>query len=355
MGSVSPLLAIKETMDNQQISAEFLWIGTKNGLEKQIIANQNIPYKSVASGKLRRYFSFKNFIDPFKLIIGVFQAFFIIRRYKPDVILSAGGFVCVPVIWAAALLGKKSIVHQQDIRTGLANKLMAPFATRITVAFEKSLESFDKQKALHLGNPVRPSLLAGKKEIAIKEFGLEPDLPTVFIIGGSLGAQELNKLVVGSITRLIDFCQIIHVVGAGNKIEWLDKEKFGAKAMRYHQYEFLSHNLKHAFAGADLVICRSGLSTLSELAALQKPTVLIPIPGHQQEENADYFQKNHAAMRLDQNSTTAVDFVEQVRDLIENKYSLERLSQNIAQIMPADANQKYVEFILSLVKPRQAN
>ncbi|MFH0779895.1 MAG: undecaprenyldiphospho-muramoylpentapeptide beta-N-acetylglucosaminyltransferase [Parcubacteria group bacterium] len=345
MGAVNPLLAIKEKLAEQQICSDFLWIGTKDGIEKELIAKENVPYQAISSAKLRRYFSWRNLAAPFVLIVAFFQAIFIIKKYHPDFILSAGGFVSVPVIWAGALLNKKSIIHQQDLCPGLANKLMAPFAYKITVAFESSLQNFPNKKTVFTGNPVRTELFSGSKDGAIKRFNLENNLPTVLILGGSLGAEKINELATGAIVELIKVCQIIHVTGKGNVIEWVDREKF-KNFSRYQAYEYLSEELFDAYAAADLVVSRAGLSTLTELSVLAKPTVLIPIPDNQQEENAKYFAGRNAAVILDQSSATALEFAHLILDLLSNKASLERLSQNIKEIMLANAAENFVRLIV---------
>lgn len=349
IGSVSPLLAIKDTMETQNIPVEGLWVGTESGLEKDIINKQGMDYVSIKAGKLRRYFSWRNFIDPFLLMFGVAQSISIIRKFKPDVVLSAGGFVSVPVVWAAWLLKKKSIVHQQDLKPGLANLLMAKCASLITVAFEKNLADFPNKKVRFVGNPFRHDLTAGNRERAIERFGLESDLPTLFIMGGSLGAEFLNELVMNSLTRLIDFCQVLHLTGKGNQIEWQDKLDFAEKANRYHQYEYMYDELADAYAVSDLVVCRAGLSTLTELTHLEKPAIVISIPDHQQEENAKYFVSKNAILTLDQNKTNADDFVLLVQELFENEHSLKRLSNNIKDMMPMAVNENYVKLIQELV------
>lgn len=345
MGTVNPLLAIKEKLVEQQICSDFLWVGTQDGIEKELIAKENIPYQAIPAAKLRRYFSLKNLFAPFILIAAFIKSLFIIKKYKPDFILSAGGFVSVPVIWAGALFNKKSIIHQQDIQPGLANRLLAPFAYKITVAFEASLQNFSKQKTIVVGNPVRSKIFSGAKESAVKRFNLENDLPTVLILGGSLGAEKINELATGAIVDLIEICQIIHVSGKGNMVEWLDKDKF-EKSGRYHAYEYLDEELFDAYAAADLVVSRAGLSTLTELSTLAKPLILIPIPDNQQEANAKYFAGRNAAVVLDQSSATALELAQLIKDLLLNKASLERLSQNIKEIMLANAAENFVRLIV---------
>jgi UDP-N-acetylglucosamine--N-acetylmuramyl-(pentapeptide) pyrophosphoryl-undecaprenol N-acetylglucosamine transferase len=339
IGAVSPLLAIKEKMEEQGIAAEYLWIGTKTGVEREVIQKENIPYKAIFAAKLRRYFSFQLFLDPFRFVCGFFQARSIIKKFQPDLILSAGGFVSVPVVIAANWLKKKTIIHQQDIVPGLANKIMARYATLITVSFEASLKDFPKEKTVQIGNPCRLKLLKGTKESALKRFSLEENLPTLLILGGSLGAEWINENISAIVADLSDVCQIIHVVGRGNVRPAV------AGVIRYHQYEYLFEELADAYAVADLVIARAGLSTLTELTVLHKPAILIPIPDNQQEKNAEYFSSKNAVILEKQKETDQSDLLALIKNLLANPNTLERLSKNISDMMPNDATEKYVNLI----------
>ena len=338
MGSVSPLIAIFEAIKQKQPPAEFLWLATKDGPEEKLIASYSIPVKKIFAGKLRRYFSFKNFLDPFFVLLGFFQSLLIIFKFKPRVIISAGGFVAVPVVWAGWFLRRPSLIHQQDIRLGLANQLMAPFASIITVSFEKSLADFPAKKTHWLGNPVRADILKGDKKAADDFFKLELGLPTILVIGGGTGAQSLNNLVLDSLSELVKFCQVIHLTGGRT-----DKI---ASHPRYHNFEFLVGKLKDAYAAADLVISRAGMSVLTELAVLGKPAIVIPIPGSHQEENAVEFFKNNAIKILNENSLSAQNFLAAIKQLLFDRPELDNLSRNMAKIMPRNAAEKIAAMIL---------
>jgi len=353
VGSVSPLLAIKEEMLEQGIKVEFAWIGTESGVEVEVIKKEDIPYHPIVCGKLRRYFSFKNISDIFRTLKGVFQAMRVVKQFNPDLILSAGSYVSVPVLIAGRVKGKTCFVHQQDLVTGLANKLMKPWATKVTVAFEESMKDFSKEKVILTGNPIRKKVFMGNKAKGQSQFGLDSSLPTLLVMGGSLGAEKLNELVFSIVTKLVDFCQIIHITGKGQLIEWVDKEKY-PNSSRYHATEYLYDDLIHTYAAADLVICRAGLSTLTELTALEKPSIVIPIPDNQQEKNAQYFDKKNAIVSLNQKTLTAEELFDVVKGLIDNPNSRQRLSFNIKSAMIADANKKYVDLILATV-PHENN
>lgn len=340
-GSVAPVLAVYEEMKKQRPEAEFLFVGTRKGIpERELVQNRNIPYKSIFSGKLRRYFSFKNIIDPFLILSGFIQSVFLILKFKPGAVFSAGGFVAVPLAAAAWLLKVPIFIHQQDIVPGLANKLIAPLARRITVSFEKSLKDFHKKKAFLTGNPVRPEILQGDKQKAIKRFQLEENIPTLLIIGGGTGARDLNELVVQIIPELVAFCQVVHLTGKNKSI------KNQLNFSRYHQMEFLSEGMPDLYQASDLVVSRAGLGVLTELSVLKKPLILIPIPGSHQVANAEYFSEKKAAVLINQKGLTQQILLQKIRQMIFSRNELSLLSSNISKLARPEAARKITEIIL---------
>ncbi len=338
MGSVSPLLAIYEEIKRNDPNSEFLWVATRNGPESSLISEYNIPIKKIYCGKFRRYFSMKNFLDPFFIILGFFQSLFLIIRFKPQAIISAGGFVSVPLVWAGFLLRRPSLIHQQDVIPGLANKLMAPFADIITVTFKKSLDNFPKNKTALVGNPFRAEILKGNKQEAFNFFNLEPDLPVILITGGGTGALNINNLVLKSLNQLVNFCQIIHLTGG--KVDQI------AQHSRYHSFDFLTGQLKNAYAASDLVVSRAGMQSLTELAALRKPSIIIPMPKSHQEANAIEFSKNNAAIVLSEKNLNPDKFCKAIKEIILNKSEMENLRRNIAKLLPQDSVVKITKMIL---------
>jgi len=344
MGSVMPLLALKD--DLQKEKAEFLWIGTKKGPEKDVVEKAGVEFKGISAGKLRRYFTFKNFAIPFLMTCGFFQSFFAILKFKPDIILTAGGFVCVPVVHAGWILRKKIIVHQQDLKVGLANKIMKAFATKVTVSFEELKKYFSKKKVVVTGNPVRKMIFSGSKDSAVQRFGIEPNLPTLLIMGGGTGALAINKLVRQILANLVEFCQVIHITGRG-------KSAF-AKASadrqpRYHMFEFLHDEIADAYAAATLVVSRAGFGALTELSALGKPTILIPLPNNDQLNNSTYFASKEAVVVLNQANLTDEKFLSYIKKVLHDPNKLGLLSHNIKQMMPEDSNKKYIDLINKII------
>jgi UDP-N-acetylglucosamine--N-acetylmuramyl-(pentapeptide) pyrophosphoryl-undecaprenol N-acetylglucosamine transferase len=296
LGSVTPLLAISETLKNNFPEIKFVWVGTKNGSERRLLTESQIPYFFVAESKLRRYFSFLVFQDIFNFFLALLQAFLLLKREKPDLCISAGSYVSVPVHIVAKILGIPTWIHQQDVRVGLANRIMAYFANLVTVTLEKSKKDFGAKKAIWLGNPIRKSIFKGSRETIISEFAFDPKKPIILATGGGTGAERLNELISELAQEMGDEYQWIHLIGETRK------NNVSTKSLKnYRAIPFVTSALKDLYAASDLVISRGGFGTLSELAALQKTVIVIPIPGHQ-EENVSYFEQQSAVISFDQSS-----------------------------------------------------
>ena len=344
MGSVSPLLAIYDELKEEHILDESLWIGTKKGPEEKIIEKENIKFEAISAGKLRRYFDLRNISDLLKIKIGFWQAFFIIKKFKPDVILTAGSFVSVPVAWAANFLKVPVVLHQQDLRPGLANKLMIKTAKKITVSLDKSLNDFPANKVILTGNPIRKKIREeikeSKKEI-LKKYSLKNDLPVILIVGGGTGAQKINEHVWSSINELTKFCQIIHIAGQG---------KVNTKIVHqnYKQFDFVTDKMSEMLKIADVVISRAGMSFLTELAYFNKQTIIIPLPNSHQEENAKYFEKKDAGVYIDQNKLTTKKLINETQKLISDKTN--NLGKNMHNIFVDYVGKKNIEVIKNIIK-----
>lgn len=336
-GSVAPLLAVYDKLDKENFS--FWWIGTKNGPEEEMIENKGIQYRYIHSGKLRRYFSWKNFYDPMFVFLGFLESFYFLLFRRQDIIITAGSFVSVPLVWAAFILRIPVIVHQQDIRPGLANKLMSGTAKVITTVFEKSLKDYGK-KAVWTGNPVRETLKTEKDSAYFDFNGL---VPTVLVIGGGTGAKNLNQLVYDSLDNLSEKIQIIHISGKG-KIEKNIENK------NYRQYEFLDElSLSKAYAQADIVVSRCGIGVLSELSFLKKVAILIPMPDSHQEENAKVFEEANAALVLHESKLDKYSFIIAIENILNDENKVKTMSNNIEKIMKVDSNKRFLDVIYKII------
>jgi UDP-N-acetylglucosamine--N-acetylmuramyl-(pentapeptide) pyrophosphoryl-undecaprenol N-acetylglucosamine transferase len=366
-GPVMPLLAVAEELlrTDEAPAPDLVFVGTYSGPEREMVVAFNtrvaalypsaaaMKFIPVVSGKFRRYFSWDNFLDIFKISAAYFQSFRILAAERPDLIITAGGFVSVPLVWAAAGRKIPVLVHQQDIRPGLANKLMAPFARTISVTFEKSLADYGS-RAVWLGNPVKN--LAGEdfaRTVAdIKnKYGLDGARPLVLVTGGATGSASINKLILAAAPELLRFCRIIHLTGRGK----LPPTNGGATARGdtpdYLAKEFVTDDeLLALIAAADLVVSRSGLSALTELAALNKPVLLIPIPASHQEDNAAVFARARAAVVLRQADLTPEKLVAEVRRALSDSVLRVELKNNIGKVIKRGAAAALAGIIWEILK-----
>jgi len=337
LGSVSPLIAIYEQAKKTNKNWDWFWVGTRTGVERKVIESMKIQYEWVPTAKLRRYFSFKTILDPFFLIIAFLRSLLVISTVKPDVIIGAGSFVSVPVIWAGWVFRKKIIIHQQDIRPTLSNKLCSWCASKITVSFEKSLSDYPKEKTEWIGNPVRDALLGANADISREKFGFRSDQPIILITGGSSGSKALNEWVWKNLGALCAQFQILHLTGK-------DKSSPNIKHENYHQIEFLGGDMFHALALADMVISRAGISIITELSFLGKVAVIIPLPGTHQEDNAFFVEEAHAGIVYRQDkldSHVARDIV----NLLHSQDERTRLSRAISGLMKKGGREQMIEII----------
>ncbi len=342
-GSVTPLLAVADEIRGRASDVRFFFLGTKNGPEKKLLRSTEIEFGSITAGKLRRYLSWKNIVDIFLIIIGFFQALRRLRKIKPQIIVSAGGYVSVPIVWAGWFLRIPSVIHQQDLAPGLANRLMQSMSAKITVAFEDSLKNFPLGKTIWTGNPVRKNLDKGDANEARRLFNLTDKLPTVLVFGGGTGAQKINELAIGAINELTKQCQVLHLFGQR-------KVMYKINDPRYHGYEFLTDEMKEAYAVADLVVCRAGLGTLSEIAALGKAAIVIPISNSHQEINAALFKKANAAVVLNQEAINSEFLVRVITDLLANHARRRVLKNNISRLAKPDAAARLADIVISSAK-----
>lgn len=316
-GHVTPNIALFPQLLSE--GCELHYVGTKDGIERGMIDGRpGVTYHAVSSGKLRRYFSWKNFTDPFRVAAGVFQAGGLIGRIKPDVVFSKGGFVSVPVVVAAHMRHVSVVTHESDYTPGLANRINAKFADRICVTFEDTLSHVGK-KGIHTGTPIRPELYDGVRARGLDFLGFSGNKPVLLIMGGSLGAAAVNDVVREALDRLLRTFDICHLCGK-DKVDG----KLIAKA-GYRQFEFVGPELADVFAATDVIISRAGANALFEFLALSKPALLIPLPlsasRGDQILNAGYFARKGFSMVLDQQELTADSLLDAVNDLYDRRLS----------------------------------
>lgn len=353
-GSVTPLLAVARKLWTEDPNLRLIFVGGKRGPEKELVmtsnfSGQQLEFRSLPAGKLRRYFAWQNFFDIFKILAAFFLALNLIRKEKPGVVVGAGSFVSVPLTWAAYICRVPVIVHQQDVRPGLANRLMAPFARLVTVVFEKSLRDYGPE-AVWIGNPFNEPSNVNSNISQKVACGLCPTKPLLVITGGGTGSAAINELVFQSVAKLSAAAQIMHLTGKGKAPSASEQARL-AQYSDYHHAELLSNaEVFNLLIAADLVVSRCGLATLTELSALAKPAILIPMPKSHQEDNAAVFAQAKAALVLNQAELDAEKFSEAVLQILHDPIRREELSRHIGRFMKKDAAQIMASFILEILK-----
>ena len=310
-GHVTPNIALLPSL--KEAGYEVFYIGSYTGIEKTLIEDLGIPYYGISSGKLRRYRSLKNLSDPFRVLHGLFQAKRLMKKIKPDIVFSKGGFVSVPVVLAAGSRHIPVIIHESDMTPGLANKISIPSATKVCCNFPETLKSLPAEKSILTGSPIREELLHGNKEAARKLCGFHSDKPVLMIIGGSLGSAVINQSVREALPKLLDDFQIVHICGK-DKIDNLLLKTPG-----YKQFEYVKDDLKDIFAMADIVVSRAGANAICELLALKKPNLLIPLSAGasrgDQILNARSFEAQGFSMVIDEDYLSPGLLIEKVHAL----------------------------------------
>ena len=338
-GHVTPNIALLPRL--RELGYDISYMGSYDGIEKKLITEFQIPYYGISSGKLRRYFDPKNFSDPFKVLKGYGEAVRIIRKLKPDVVFSKGGFVSVPVVLAAKRCKVPCIIHESDMTPGLANKLAIPAASKVCCNFPETLQYLPKDKAVLSGSPIRQELLHGDALAARKFTGLTDDKPVILVMGGSLGAAAVNEAVRKILPTLLKDFHVIHLCGKGK----LDASLSGLSG--YVQYEYINEELKDLFALADIVISRAGANSICELLALHKPNLLIPLSAAasrgDQILNARAFEKQGFSLVLEEEAISNEVLLQTIHRLYDERASF-------SEAMKASRQTDSIDTIVGLIE-----
>ena len=342
-GHVTPNMALIPFLKEEGYDIQY--IGSYNGIEKKLIEEMGISYHGISSGKLRRYFDLKNFSDPFKVVKGYAQASHLIKKMRPNIVFSKGGFVAVPVVLAAKRHHIPVIIHESDITPGLANKLSIPSATAVCCIFPETLKHLPEDKAVLSGSPIRQELFAGNREEGLRLCSFDGTKPVLLAMGGSLGAVAINNALRSNLEELLKQFDIIHLCGKGNYDSSLEN------MAGYKQFEYAKAELTHLFAASDLIISRAGANAICELLALKKPNILIPLPAAQsrgdQLLNAASFEKSGYSYVLqeeelnDDTLLRAIQYVYDEREEYIQALKESKLNDSIAIIM--DLIRKYAK------------
>ncbi len=338
-GHVTPNMAVINEIRNEWI---IHYIGTKKGIEKELIQKKNIHYYEINSGKLRRYLDFENVVDVFRVMKGYMEARSILKKLKPDLVFSKGGFVSVPVILAARSLKIPIYIHESDMTPGLANKISHRFASKIFTSFEETKKHFPEQKTKVIGSPIRKEILSGSADKGRAFLRFDHFRPIITVMGGSLGAKKINEVVRDSLPQLTENYQIVHLCGKDNVDNQL------ATFPRYRQFEYVHEELPDILAATDIVITRGGSNAIFEFLALRIPMIIIPLGLHQsrgdQILNAKAFEDRGYALTLEEEKLTTNTLLDYVEKIHKNSGNLR---ENMKQSFSEDALQILIHEINS--------
>lgn len=366
-GHVVPSLAVIEALEKRDPDIEILYVGSKSGVENKIIPKMGISFSIINTGKWRRYHKSKifnilnpktlppNIADAAKAVKGAVEAVKIIKKFDPNSIFIKGGYVGLPVGIAAKILGYPFVVHESDAVPGLTNKLLSKWAKYVLVSYPLEFYEgiFEKNKLAYSGTPVREDLLKGEASRGFKTFKLKEEIPTILVIGGSQGSRTLNNAVLGALEDLLYSYQIIHITGE------LDYDKIDYRASKlpsdlkdkYRVFNFLTADLKDAYCVSSLVVSRAGNNVLAELAALGKPSILVPLPSSVNEHqlrNALVFSRNGAAYLLEETNLNPGSLKRQIDYLLGRKEELKYMSDKAKSLYKKGASDLIAEKILEI-------
>jgi UDP-N-acetylglucosamine--N-acetylmuramyl-(pentapeptide) pyrophosphoryl-undecaprenol N-acetylglucosamine transferase len=363
-GHTMPAVAMIETLRawfaEQSIELKLLYIGSFRGLEKNIATDQGIPYYPVATGKLRRYFSWQNLTDLFLIGFSLIQSFFLLFSRKPDLLFSTGGFVSVPPVISAGILRIPVVIHEQTIDAGLANKIASRFADRICLTFEDSAHYFKKDRIRLTGIPQREALFSGNKTRYLASHPFDPGLPFLFFTGGGLGCHILNVTALQILPELLKRFNIIYQSGnAGQGEDYRSLEKMSGTLPdhlknRFQLFNFIGSQIGDIYACADLVISRSGAGTVNELLSLHKPAVFIPLAiaaGQEQLKNAQIMAAAGAAVIIEEKDLSVETLRSAILNLFED-HRLDVMKNILKERNQRRGNEAVLEVMLELLKKR---
>lgn len=348
-GHVTPNLALIDALRSDNWSMDY--IGSGNSVEEGMIKATGLPFHAIRSGKLRRYFSWKNFVDPFNILWGIGQSYRLLGNIKPDIVFSKGGFVAFPVVFAAWMRRIPVIAHESDMTPGLANRLSFPFVTRICLNFEAAKKHFKHPERVEVtGTPIRPELFQGDRKRGLDLCGFNNHKPVMLVMGGSLGAANLNRVLREALPQLGTQFQVIHLCGKG-KVD----EHFLTQPS-YVQLEYANSELADLFAAADVVVSRSGANALCEILALNKPHVLVPLSAKKsrgdQIHNARYFKQQGISRVLDDDTLNTADLLAAIEDVQQHR---EEIIAKMVALHTQSASARIIDLIKKTIRTPAAH
>lgn len=342
-GHVTPNLALMEVLGAQ--GWQMHYIGSHDGIERRMMDRANMPYSAISTGKLRRYVTWRHVLVPFQVLKGVWDAWRHLRRLKPDVVFSKGGFVAFPVVLSAWMQGIPVVAHESDLTPGLANRLSFPFLTNLCVTFDGSQAAFRHAKKVQVtGAPIRAALFQGDAKRAYRQCGFDGKKPVLLVMGGSLGATVINQMVRSLLPVLCQQYHVIHLCGPGKlEVTYSDHPD-------YFQCEYAHESMADFFAASALVVSRAGSNTVYEVLALGKPHVFIPLSKEasrgDQIDNAHYFEKRGVSTVLEERALTADALLQAIENVYEHRESIQT---RIQELQLAVGTEKIISLLQSIV------
>ena len=342
-GHVFPGIAVAEEVA-RSAGARVFWIGSRRGVEEKLVADAGIDFRAIPAGKLRRYLSPQNLVDVARVLAGMVSALRILRRERPSLLFSKGGFVSVPPVVAAWVCRIPSFTHESDLDPGLATRINLRFSEKVLLSFPETMDFLPPRfrgKAAVTGNPVRAVLFQADPARGRRAVGCDPRMPLLLVVGGSLGSSFLNGLIASSVPRLSGRFFVVHQMG--------DREYAPSRAVGYYTAPFFFRELPDIMAAADLVISRAGANVLAEIATLGKPSLLIPLPASasrgDQIRNAEAFRKGGAALVIPQEKATATVLCSAIISLFEERPQLEEMGRRARMLARADSAEAIARLI----------
>lgn len=365
-GHTLPVLAVIKALERAKEDLKIVFIGSKFGIEARLVPKMGIKYYGISTGKFRRYHArtilniidpttfTKNFTDFFRFLKGIGESRVILAHEKPDVIFAKGGFVSLPVGFAAKLLKIPVVTHESDVVMGLANRRLAAFAEKVCVSFPKAsleLDGIKEEKIVETGNPIRDDVLMGDGVRYLESIGFDRRQKTILLLGGSQGSRFLNDLLSEKLEKILELGQVIWIAGErdADLVNYRVSELNPEQRKRVKVYGFVTSEIADVYAGADLVICRSGSNVLFELAALGKPAILVPYDdaaGSHQLANAKVFSRSGAAYLFRQHDLTGASLAHQIEYLFKNEKELVSMSEAMRKLSDLGAAEKVARVII---------
>lgn len=362
-GHFYPIIAIAEAVNDlvreKRLVEPNLYYLAPDAFDAQALFENRIAYIHIPAGKVRRYFSLRNASDIFITLWGTVLAFITLLRIYPDVLVSKGGYASVPSLLAARILRIPVVIHESDAKPGRGSLLAAKFATKIAISFESAAPLFPKasqDKIARTGTPVRKALMRTEPEGAKQYLGLEPSLPTIFILGGSQGSGRINDAILTALPELVASANIIHQCGVKNfaSVDGVAKVVLteNPHATRYHLFDYLGETALQRAAGAcDLVITRAGAGTLAEISLWKKPAIIIPIPeaiSHDQRSNAYAYARTGAAVVIEEENLAPHLLVAEVKRILGDHALAAQMASAAATFTDPDAASVIAEAVLAI-------